>query len=42
MAAAIHQAADFEFEAPSRYGPNRPLYNPENWDKDPAARQIRH
>ena len=24
---------DFEFEAPSRFGPNRPLYKPEYWDK---------
>src|SRR6185503_3055923 len=24
---------DFEFEAPSRFGPNRPLYKPEHWDK---------
>jgi hypothetical protein len=30
---AINQTADFEFEAPSRFGPNRPLYKPENWDK---------
>ena len=29
----INQTADFEFEAPSRYGPNRPLYKPEFWDK---------
>ena len=29
----INQTADFEFEAPSRFGPNRPLYKPENWDK---------
>jgi hypothetical protein len=30
---AINQTMDFEFEAPSRFGPNRPLYKPENWDK---------
>jgi hypothetical protein len=24
---------DFEFEAPSRFGPSRPLYKPEHWDK---------
>ena len=30
---AINQTADFEFEAPSRFGPNRPLYKPEHWDK---------
>ena len=28
-----NQTIDFEFEAPSRYGPNRPLYRPEFWDK---------
>jgi len=28
-----NQTIDFEFEAPSRYGPNRPLYKPEYWDK---------
>ncbi len=28
-----NQTADFEFEAPSRLGPNRPLYKPEHWDK---------
>jgi hypothetical protein len=28
-----NQTIDFEFEAPSRYGPNRPLYKPEFWDK---------
>ena len=27
-----NQTIDFEFEAPSRYGPNRPLYKPEHWD----------
>jgi hypothetical protein len=30
---AINQTMDFEFEAPSRFGPNRPLYKPEYWDK---------
>ena len=30
---AINQTVDFEFEAPSRFGPNRPLYKPEHWDK---------
>ena len=30
---AWNQTIDFEFEAPSRYGPNRPLYKPEYWDK---------
>jgi hypothetical protein len=30
---ALNQTMDFEFEAPSRFGPNRPLYKPENWDK---------
>jgi hypothetical protein len=29
----INQTQDFEFEAPSRFGPNRPLYKPEHWDK---------
>lgn len=28
-----NQTIDFEFEAPSRYGPNRPLYKPEYWDR---------
>ncbi len=28
-----NQTIDFEFEAASRFGPNRPLYKPENWDK---------
>jgi hypothetical protein len=28
-----NQTIDFEFEAPSRYGPNRPVYKPEYWDK---------
>ena len=28
-----NQTMDFEFEAPSRFGPNRPLYRPEHWDK---------
>jgi len=30
---AINQTMDFEFEAPSRFGPNRPIYKPANWDK---------
>ena len=30
---ALNQTMDFEFEAPSRFGPNRPLYKPEFWDK---------
>ena len=30
---AWNQTIDFEFEAPSRYGPSRPLYKPEYWDK---------
>jgi hypothetical protein len=30
---ALNQTMDFEFEAPSRFGPNRPLYKPESWDK---------
>jgi hypothetical protein len=29
----INQTADFEFEAPSRFGPARPLYKPAHWDK---------
>ncbi len=29
----INQTADFEFEAPSRFGPSRPTYKPEFWDK---------
>ena len=29
----INQTQDFEFEAPSRFGPNRPVYKPEHWDK---------
>ena len=29
----INQTMDFEFEAPSRFGPNRPMYKPEHWDK---------
>jgi hypothetical protein len=29
----LNQTYDFEFEAPSRFGPNRPLYKPEHWDK---------
>jgi hypothetical protein len=28
-----NQTLDFEFEAPSRFGPNRPVYKPEHWDK---------
>lgn len=28
-----NQTIDFEFEAPSRFGPNRPLYKPEHWDR---------
>jgi hypothetical protein len=28
-----NQTMDFEFEAPSRFGPNRPTYKPEHWDK---------
>jgi hypothetical protein len=28
-----NQTLDFEFEAASRFGPNRPLYKPEHWDK---------
>jgi hypothetical protein len=30
---AWNQTLDFEFEAASRFGPNRPLYRPEHWDK---------
>ena len=30
---ALNQTMDFEFEAPSRFGPNRPEYKPEFWDK---------
>jgi hypothetical protein len=30
---ALNQTMDFEFEAPSRFGPNRPMYKPEFWDK---------
>ena len=30
---ALNQTMDFEFESPSRFGPNRPLYKPEFWDK---------
>jgi hypothetical protein len=29
----INQTADFEFEAPPRFGPARPIYKPEHWDK---------
>lgn len=28
-----NQTVDFEFEAASRFGPNRPLYRPEHWDR---------
>ena len=28
-----NQTLDFEFEAAPRFGPNRPLYKPEHWDK---------
>ena len=28
-----NQTIDFEFEAASRFGPNRPLYRPEHWDQ---------
>ena len=34
-----NQTEDFEFEAPSRLGPNRPLYKPEHWDKIQALDQ---
>ncbi|HET7130819.1 MAG TPA: hypothetical protein VFJ95_01170, partial [Gammaproteobacteria bacterium] len=30
---AWNQTVDYEFESPSRYGPSRPLYKPELWDK---------
>jgi hypothetical protein len=30
---AWNQTLDFEFEAASRFGPNRPLYKPEHWDQ---------
>ncbi len=30
---AWNQTLDFEFEAASRFGPNRPLYKPAEWDK---------
>jgi hypothetical protein len=30
---ALNQTMDFEFEAPSRFGPDRPLYKPEHWDR---------
>jgi hypothetical protein len=30
---AWNQTTDFEFEAASRYGPNRPIYKPEHWDE---------
>jgi hypothetical protein len=29
----VNQTMDYEFEAPSRFGPNRPVYKPEHWDK---------
>jgi len=29
----INQTMDFEFEAPPRFGPARPLYKPQHWDK---------
>jgi hypothetical protein len=29
---AINQTEDYEFESPSRYGPNRPVYKPAHWD----------
>ncbi len=28
-----NQTIDFEFEAASRFGPNRPIYRPEQWDE---------
>jgi hypothetical protein len=30
---AWNQTLDFEFEAASRFGPNRPIYKPEHWDE---------
>jgi hypothetical protein len=30
---AWNQTVDYEFESPSRFGPNRPTYKPEFWDK---------
>jgi hypothetical protein len=30
---AWNQTLDFEFEAASRFGPNRPFYKPEHWDE---------
>ena len=30
---AWNQTTDFEFEAASRFGPNRPLYKPAHWDE---------
>jgi hypothetical protein len=30
---AWNQTVDFEFEAASRFGPNRPIYRPEHWDE---------
>jgi hypothetical protein len=29
----INQTADYELYSPSRYGPSRPIYKPEFWDK---------
>jgi hypothetical protein len=29
----INQTADYELFSPSRFGPSRPLYKPEFWDK---------
>ncbi len=28
-----NQTVDFEFEAASRFGPNRPIYRPQHWDE---------
>jgi hypothetical protein len=30
---AWNQTLDFEFEAASRFGPNRPIYKPDQWDE---------
>jgi hypothetical protein len=30
---AWNQTIDYELYSPSRFGPNRPLYKPEHWDK---------
>jgi len=30
---AWNQTIDFELEAPTRFGPNRPVYKPEHWDR---------